>query len=111
MTTVEVYQFLLENFRANTAEAFDVQFISGKVDDEYVVVLYTRSESPALHGRRLDIKQKHAYYGEATSAYQLADFLFIEEFLEPSGSGSFLDVDWAVGLVPDPFRVRWHGAG
>lgn len=86
------------------------EWVAGRaLTDDVAVVLYRDRPGGPVLGRRYDLAADRTLFTD-DSAEAIAGEAWTGDFVDPSGPGELLPVDWADGLCDDPGSVQWIGA-
>jgi hypothetical protein len=86
-----------------------MQWVAGRaLTDDIAVVLYQDRPNGPILGRRYVLSQERALFSDNDAA-ALAGEAWTGDFVDPSGPGQVLTVDWADGLCDAPRDVGWIG--
>jgi hypothetical protein len=86
----------------------ETELIAADLDEEgAVVIIYSYAVNGDLVGRRYLPHVLRGLFDPSSSPEQIANFVVVDDVLEPSGRGQKLDVPWAVVLVEDPTEIGW----
>jgi len=75
-----------------------------------VVVLYREYVRGPVLGRRYDLPAHAALFKPDPSPQDLAEIVFWNDIVDPTGRGEVLDVNWADGLGVERRDIQWVGA-
>jgi len=75
-----------------------------------VVVLYREYARGPVLGRRYDLQAHAALFKPDPSPQDLAETVFWNDVVDPTGRGEVLGVNWADGLGVERRDIQWVGA-